>query len=782
VSALALGSPSARAEPLSPPLPYVAGQAAQDFALERWEPARAGMAGQLAAATEPGLQARLRFLLGICDARLGRWAQAAGELDEVAETLPLIVDHVRYEAARAWYFARDMTRARDRAGRVAADSVLAGEAQLIAGDALRGEGKWREAAALYERYLRTGRIRTAEARFHLGEAYEQLRRPLPEVLKVYRQIGIEAPLESWTERARARLDVLGRRLDPGRRRALEALTAPELVTRGKVYFDNMRNERSEADFAAALAGPGLTAELRCVALFHRAESAFKQRQRARSAPLFDLAMQGCSGTSNEDLQVRSAYQGGRAWAAAGEYVKAGERFAAAEQGHGGHSFADDARLRQAEAWASREPEPGAAEQVTALLQSIPERYPGGDMKGEALWRLAWRAYQAGDLAGSIRWLERSIALIPHEDRYYAEGQAWYWIGRARARMGDGAAARAAYLRAAREYPLSHYALLAMSRLREDSPAELARLEGELRAPPAGWRPGTPLFTEPSGPPWDSAGYRRGVELLRLGLGAAAERELTQIGLRVPPGRQRVDDPAERERLWATALLYDRAGRYDKSHWIARWSVLDYKQAWPTEANRAKWEIAYPRAFWHILDPAARAQGFPTELLIALVREESAFNPLAESFANAIGLTMMAGPTATRFGKGLGFPMTRENLRDPEKNVAVGSRWLAFLWQIFEKNPPLIVAAYNAGESAVWKWLCLYPETPLDELVEQIPYDETRNYTKRVLSSYFAYSYLRDGAIPVLSNAIPRSVINDRKCPAAHTAPRDGADKPDKKVK
>jgi soluble lytic murein transglycosylase len=235
---------------------------------------------------------------------------------------------------------------------------------------------------------------------------------------------------------------------------------------------------------------------------------------------------------------------------------------------------------------------------------------------------------------------------------------------------------------------------------------------------------------------------------------------------VPDGRKKVTDPDTAERLWATALLYDRARRYEKSHWIARWSVLDYKQAWPTDANRAKWEIAYPRGWWHLLEPAARAQGYPPELLISFVREESAFDPVMESFANAIGLTQMIFPTANRFGKGLGFEISRETLRDPEKNVAVGSRWLGFLWTSFQQHPGLIVAAYNAGEGAAWRWLCERGTWAYDEFGEAVPFDETRNYTKRVLSSYHAYVYLKDGTFPAVPNLIPEGAINTKKCGGA----------------
>ncbi|HSY42109.1 MAG TPA: lytic transglycosylase domain-containing protein, partial [Polyangia bacterium] len=141
----------------------------------------------------------------------------------------------------------------------------------------------------------------------------------------------------------------------------------------------------------------------------------------------------------------------------------------------------------------------------------------------------------------------------------------------------------------------------------------------------------------------------------------------------------------------------------------------------------------------------KANNLPEALELAIMREESAFSPKTESFANAIGLTQMLVKTAKRFSDGA--PVTREVLLDPAKNVELGARFLGFLWKHFDGTAPLSIAGYNAGEAAVDHWLADRGDLDMDEFMETIPYDETRNYTKRVLASYFAYSWLY-GAKPV----------------------------------
>jgi soluble lytic murein transglycosylase len=121
-------------------------------------------------------------------------------------------------------------------------------------------------------------------------------------------------------------------------------------------------------------------------------------------------------------------------------------------------------------------------------------------------------------------------------------------------------------------------------------------------------------------------------------------------------------------------------------------------------------------------------------------------------------------TAKRFSNGA--PVTRDVLLDPAKNVEIGSRFLGFLWKHFSAVPPLTIAGYNAGEAAVDKWLGERGSLAMDEFMETIPYDETRNYTKRVLASYFAYAWLYgDAPVP----AVPLAALARSSGAKSHVA-------------
>jgi len=124
-----------------------------------------------------------------------------------------------------------------------------------------------------------------------------------------------------------------------------------------------------------------------------------------------------------------------------------------------------------------------------------------------------------------------------------------------------------------------------------------------------------------------------------------------------------------------------------------------------------------------------------------MREESAFDPNAVSPAKAFGLMQLIVPTARKVAKDVGLACDETLLARPDTNIALGCRFLADLRAKFPANPHLAVSAYNAGPGAPVRWVAARESDDFDLWVEQIPYEETRRYTKRVLASYAAYSFL-----------------------------------------
>jgi hypothetical protein len=111
--------------------------------------------------------------------------------------------------------------------------------------------------------------------------------------------------------------------------------------------------------------------------------------------------------------------------------------------------------------------------------------------------------------------------------------------------------------------------------------------------------------------------------------------------------------------------------------------------------------------------AARRHKVNPQVVAALIRQESAGNPRAVSHKGARGLMQLMPATAQRFG------VRKEKLQDPKENIEAGIRYLSWLVDQFPDDLSKVLAAYNAGEGAVWR----YGGIP--------PYRETRNYVRRI---------------------------------------------------
>lgn len=156
-------------------------------------------------------------------------------------------------------------------------------------------------------------------------------------------------------------------------------------------------------------------------------------------------------------------------------------------------------------------------------------------------------------------------------------------------------------------------------------------------------------------------------------------------------------------------------------------------------DRTKYhELLYPKVYSDTITKYTKNLNLDPFLIYAVMREESRFDRAALSPAGAIGLMQLMPNTAKIEGKKIGIPVRDDReIFEPEKNIAIGSHYLSKLLNEFN-NVVLAIAAYNAGEKAVTSWLNENRYHQMDDFIEDIPYNETRNYVKRVLASYFEY--------------------------------------------
>ena len=152
-------------------------------------------------------------------------------------------------------------------------------------------------------------------------------------------------------------------------------------------------------------------------------------------------------------------------------------------------------------------------------------------------------------------------------------------------------------------------------------------------------------------------------------------------------------------------------------------------------------VIFPIDYWELIQTHAVAKQLDPFLVAALVAQESTFQADVRSSADAWGLMQIIPATGRRYASSIGIrPFSTGRLTEPETNVRIGTTYFSELLRQFGDTAPAL-AAYNAGESRVVKWLAERPGLDRDEFIDDIPFPETQNYVKRILGTAEDYRIL-----------------------------------------
>lgn len=154
------------------------------------------------------------------------------------------------------------------------------------------------------------------------------------------------------------------------------------------------------------------------------------------------------------------------------------------------------------------------------------------------------------------------------------------------------------------------------------------------------------------------------------------------------------------------------------------------------------DLLFPIKFHDVITRSSKKFGISAELMLSIIRQESAFDPHARSIADAMGLMQVLPSVATLQESKTKIKLNHhEELYDPEINIPIGASLLADLTVKYRGQFLLIAAAYNANEKSIQTWLnTRLGEDPL-EFIEDIPFEETKGYVKLVLRNFIFYSRL-----------------------------------------
>jgi soluble lytic murein transglycosylase len=372
--------------------------------------------------------------------------------------------------------------------------------------------------------------------------------------------------------------------------------------------------------------------------------------------------------------------------------------------------------------------------AAASYQRVLDSFPSGRNSYNCEWRIAWVAYlnRQPDADDKFTTFLRKYPVSSNAPN------ALYWLGRDAERSGNPAHARSYYRMASERYPETYFGQHAAVRLEklgsgdEDPPEFLAQIP-----PPPPLRP----FDEPiASTAMDR--WTRAQALRSIAFDAAAESELKSAYFAAGSPR----------------LLFEAAqAAFDQGHFAAgmaygRLIVPNFDARKFSDVPLIVWKTLYPLPYEPALRREAAKNGFDPMLAAGLIRQESTFQADAVSPKNAVGLMQVLPQTGRLMARQLRVRYTKASLYQPDFNLEVGMVYVAGLLRNLGA-PEYALAAFNAGEDriALWRSERRYDEIP--ELVESIPFTETRDYVQIVLRNAEVYRRIYGSTVPAPSVAV-----------------------------
>jgi len=353
-------------------------------------------------------------------------------------------------------------------------------------------------------------------------------------------------------------------------------------------------------------------------------------------------------------------------------------------------------------------------------QTLLGQYPSSPSSAQLRWRNARNQARNGNLPEAIATVETIISQNPNSDIL---AESAFWAGRWSQRLGNTTEAKRFFTTALQLQPDSYFAWRSAVFLGWQEVGDFSTLRNvNLPLQPQSARNPLPAVSDVVN------------ELYLIGL----DREAHDHWQNEIRGK-RLLSPKE---LFSDGIL--RLGVNDNLRGIRNLESLAWIDVSPQERAEAQQLMALPQ-YQHALYPFPYfaqikrwSQQFrlPPALVIALIRQESRFEPEILSRSGAVGLMQVMPDTGAWIARKRGI--RSYSLKNPEDNINFGTWYLDYTHNSFQHNSLLAVASYNAGPGAIGRWVREKGIDDPDEFVENIPYAETRDYVPKVFGNYWNY--------------------------------------------
>lgn len=588
-------------------------------------------------------------------------------------------------------------------GTTYADSLLVRDAHLSYANGLLTDGRASEASELLEKDRLPAR---SDIEFAMGKAYAMLRQN-DKASAAFANIYFNMPTAAEADAAYAELKKLSLSLQPT---PAQRKTRAELLIKARRFSDAADEFRDLAIHATPENRPA--AELALADALHRSG-----RNREAKAELTTLP-----GATPDQSAQRLYILGEVAWSM-DENATFFQTVDELRQTAPTSPWLEASLLSAANLHLVHH----ERDQALDMFRELQQRFPNGGKASYAHWKAAWLTFRQGRKEEAEKEFEEQISLYPNGNEANA---ALYWRARLAEEDNQPAMARAFYQKLSDRYRNYYYAELGRDRLKKlpesaDPPGQYPLLD---RIPPLDHAEKVDLVEPPS----DDLHLQKARLLGNGGLIDFAVREL-QAASTDEPGNWY---PAE------TAQLFTDTGHFDRAIEVMKRNVPSYFAVDIPILPREYWDALFPRPYWADLKRFSEANGLDPYLVASLIRQESEFNPIAVSRANAIGLMQLLPKTGKLVAHEISLKHYNPGqLYTPAVNLQLGTRYFKGMVDKFGGSFDHALAAYNAGSDRVEEWMGEGPYRDSPEFVESIPFTETREYVQAILRNANVYRQL-----------------------------------------
>lgn len=352
-------------------------------------------------------------------------------------------------------------------------------------------------------------------------------------------------------------------------------------------------------------------------------------------------------------------------------------------------------------------------QAMPYYAKIADKHASGKFASEALWNVFWDQYNKKHYLKAIETGKKHMDSYPYT---LAAPKILFWMGKTCEKLNHNNVASTYYDKVLDSYPDSYYAFRAIGR-------KSALRNGN----DPGWvtNVGRPINTDKFHltVPYSD-------DYIKTEFGKLTNELIKTKDLNLLLSIKNKDE-------FIDSWIKYNEGLKTKSIVIARNKMADVK--FKPEKSDARWHYIYPLHFADKVNDYAKVNEIDPLIALSLMREESYFNPFAVSSSNARGLMQLLPGTAKDIARWrqLGS-VTTMKLFDPETNIKLGTAYLGYVKGLFNGSTVYAVGSYNGGPGAVGRWIKDSETYDTDEFIENIPYDQTRDYIKKVYRSYWNY--------------------------------------------